>query len=175
LVAVFGVESTGNYPLAVILRAGQGRLNSTFLSVRSPEYVGFEVRAQRLKSPRERTIFFAITPSLCFLDRGSKGGASPSLNPPDRQGAGAATRSASNAAHLTLRLRHSGGRAGFRRAQNTAPSGVSRPFLGAGEHSLRLFLQEVGLQGVRPLRKRLGNSARVEIFARSFQATLHIR
>ena len=31
-------------------------------------------------------------------------------------------RSASNAAHLMLRLRHSGGNAGFRRAQNTAPS-----------------------------------------------------
>jgi len=60
-------------------------------------------------------------------------------------------RSASNAAHLTLRLRHSGGNARFRRAQNTAPSGVSRPFFGAGEHSLRLFLQEVRAQTARPL------------------------
>ena len=68
-----------------------------------------------------------------------------------------------------LRLRHSGGNAGFRGAQNTAPSGVSRPFFGAGEHSFRLFLQEVGLQGARPLRERPGNSAHVEIFKRAWQ------
>ena len=61
------------------------------------------------------------------------------------------TRSALNAAHLMLHMENGGGNAGFRGTQNTAPSGVSRPFFGAGEHSLRLFLQEVRARTARPL------------------------
>ena len=60
-------------------------------------------------------------------------GAREALRPPLTHPTGRvpvpSTRSASNAAHLTLRLRNSGGSAGFRRAQNTAPSARLPAFL----------------------------------------------
>ncbi len=89
--------------------------------------------------------------SFRFLVVGAREALRPPLTLPTGRVPVPRTRSASNAAHLVLRLRYSGGSAGFRRAQNTAPSGRSRPFWGARGHSFRLFLQEEGELAVRPL------------------------
>jgi len=83
--------------------------------------------------------------------RGNRRGHFVPLHPPTGRVPVPGMRSASNAARSMLRLRHSGGSAGFRRAQNTAPSGVPSRFFAGRQHSLRLFLQEVGGQGARPL------------------------
>ncbi len=102
---------------------------------------------------------------------GIGGGASPSSKPPpDRQGAGAGyLRSASNAAHLMLRLRNSAGSAGFRRAQNTAPSAPLAPFLGREGTPPPVFAGRM-----RTDRKIVaglyGSYAHVEIFNRAWQA-----
>jgi len=79
------------------------------------------------------------------------------------------TRSASNAAHLMLRLRNSGGRSRFRRAQNTAPSARLPAFLRKGGTPPPVFAGG-WFARCKTVAGMAGCYAHVEIFNRAWQA-----
>lgn len=58
--AVFGIESAGNYRLTVILRVGQGRPDSTFLSVKARFCADFELVVDRTTNPSPATILTLV-------------------------------------------------------------------------------------------------------------------
>ena len=100
------------------------------------------------------------------------GTSSPSKPPPDRQraGAGRIVRFAVDAPLWDFELVMLGS------VERKIPLLRHAFPLFCGKAALRrLFLQEVGVPGVRPLLERFGNSAHVETFAWSCQATFDNR